>query len=70
MTGLLAARAIDGSLRGGGPGELADYDAVLARVWAAYETHLRAAYAGEARWPDATFWARRREPAVAVATRL
>jgi flavin-dependent dehydrogenase len=60
VTGILAAAAVDACLRGAGTEPLEAYDERLAAVWLAYETHRAEAYAGEDRWPDEPFWARRR----------
>lgn len=58
-SGLMAAGALRRSLAGEA-GALDGYQRTIARVVDAYRTHLAAWYGLENRWPDQTFWARRR----------
>lgn len=58
-TGLAGATAIHAHLEGGDSSALSEYQAEIDRIAAAYQTHRRAWYAGETRWPAAPFWRRR-----------
>lgn len=59
FTGLAAAEAADRHLCGAGDA-LPGYMAAIGGIAGAYRHQLAAAYRGEARWPDAPFWKRRR----------
>ncbi len=68
VSGRLGAGAVDASLSGASEA-LVEYGDRLADVWASYASRLREAYALEARWPQAPFWARRVAAPAPAATR-
>ena len=57
-TGLAGAESVDRYLRGDARA-LTEYADEIARIRRAYESHLRAWYGVESRWPANPFWARR-----------
>ena len=60
-SGVFASYAIADWLRRGDPRGLSQYRLVLRREFASYCGKLREYYALEQRWPDRTFWRRRRD---------
>ncbi len=58
-TGLAGATAIYASLCEGDNEALSQYQNAINRIQSAYQTHKRAWYSEEKRWPESHFWSRR-----------
>jgi flavin-dependent dehydrogenase len=64
-TGMVGAQALDALLDGDGAA-LESYGERLTAIAASYQRNLLQAYAGESRWPEHPFWARRRNAQVSL----